>query len=131
MIFPEVAAQDSHRRISLAQLLQLVQALGLPVATPSADLQVMVQEKLRELERDPENVQLVINEFSDGLKSLQDGHCSKSYPKQYMPETQLSADSYPLYRRRSPDNGGQVSTISMRIGGSRIDQEIDNRWIVP
>ena len=69
------------------------------MAAPSADLQVMVQEKLRELERDPENVQLVINEISDGLKSLQDGHCSNSYPKQYMPETQLSADSYPLYRR--------------------------------
>ena len=43
------------------------------MAAPSADLQVMVQEKLRELERDPENVQLVINEISDGLKSLQVG----------------------------------------------------------
>lgn len=47
-----------------------------------------------------------------------------------MAETQLGADGYPLYRRRSPDNGGQVSNISMRIGGSRVDQEIDNRWIV-
>ena len=62
---------------------------------------------------------------------MQDGHCSKRYPKQYMTETQLGADSYPLYRRRSPDSGGQVSNINMRIGGSRVDQEIDNRWIVP
>ena len=62
---------------------------------------------------------------------MQDGRCSKKYPKQYMAETQLGADSYPLYRRRSPDNGGQVSTISMRIGGSRVDQQVDNRWIVP
>ena len=62
---------------------------------------------------------------------MQDGHCRKRYPKQYMPETQLGADSYPLYRRRSPDNGGQVSNICMGIGGSRVDQEIDNRWVVP
>ena len=56
---------------------------------------------------------------------------SKKYPKQYIAETQLGADSYPLYRRSSPDNGGQVSNICMRIGGSRVDQQIDNRWIVP
>ena len=62
---------------------------------------------------------------------MQDGHCSKKYPKQYCSETQLGADSYPLYKRSSPGDGGQVSTISMRIGGSRINQEVDNRWIVP
>ena len=58
---------------------------------------------------------------------MQDGRCNKKYPKQYMAKTQLGADSYPLYKRRSPDSGGQVSTISMRIGGSRVNQEIDNR----
>ena len=62
---------------------------------------------------------------------MQDGWCSKKYPKQYISETQLGADGYPLHRRRSHDNGGQVSYISMRIGGIRVDQEIDNRWIVP
>ena len=35
--------------------------------------------------------------------------------------------NYPLYRRRSPDNGEQVSNISMMIGSSGVDQEIDNR----
>ena len=39
--------------------------------------------------------------------------------------------SYPPYKRSSPDNGRQVSTITMRIGGSCINQEVDNRWIVP
>ena len=61
---------------------------------------------------------------------MQDGWCSKKYPKQYITETQLGTDSYLLYRRRNPDDGGQVSTITMRIGGTRVDQEIDNRWIV-
>ena len=88
---------------------------------------------------DPELHQIVMSNMVHGpcgyinpnSPCMQDGHCSKRYPKQYMPETQLDADSYPLYRRRSPDNGGQVSNISMRIGGSRANQEIDNRWVVP
>ena len=88
---------------------------------------------------DPELHQIVMSNMVHGpcgcvnpnSPCMQDGHCSKRYPKQYMPETQLGADSYPLYRRRSPDNGGQVCTISMRVGGSRVDQEIDNRWVVP
>ena len=62
---------------------------------------------------------------------MEDGRCSKSYPKQFKADTQLGADSYPLYRRRSPEDGGQVATINMRVMGSRITQEIDNRWIVP
>ena len=36
-----------------------------------------------------------------------------------------------MYRRKSPDSGRQVSNITMRIGDSRVDQEIDNRWIIP
>ena len=45
-------------------------------------------------------------------------------------ETQLGADSYPLHRRKSFDNCGQLSNISMRIEGFRVDQETDNKWIV-
>ena len=88
---------------------------------------------------DPELHQIVMSNMVHGpcgcinpnSPCMQDGRCSKKYPKQYMAETQLGADSYPLYRRNSPDNGGQVSTISMRLGGSRVDQQVDNRWIVP
>ena len=62
---------------------------------------------------------------------MQDGHCSKKYLKQYISESQLGADSYPLYKRSSPDDDGQVSIISMRVRGTCIDQQVDNRWIVP
>ena len=55
---------------------------------------------------------------------------AKKYSKQYIAETQLGADSYPPYRRSSPNDAGQVSNISMRIEGSRVNQQIDNRWIV-
>ena len=86
---------------------------------------------------DPELHQIVISNMVHGPcgcinpPCMQDGQCSKKYPKQYIAETQLGANSYPLYKRSSPDNGRQVSNISMRIGGSRVNQQIDNRWIVP
>ena len=48
-----------------------------------------------------------------------------------MSESQLGSDSYPLYKRSGLDDGGQVSTISMRVRGTRIEQQVDNRWIVP
>ena len=88
---------------------------------------------------DPELHQIAISNMVHGpcccinpySPCMQDGRCSKKYPKQYITETQLGADYYPLYRRRDPEDGGQVSNISMRIGGTLVDQEIDNRWIVP
>ena len=61
----------NSKRISLAQLRQLAQALELPVATSNANLQIMVEEKLRGLERDPKNVQLVVKETSDGSQCLE------------------------------------------------------------
>ena len=88
---------------------------------------------------DPELHQIVMSNMVGGpcgcinpnYLCMQDGQCSKKYPKQYITETKLGADSYPLYRRRNPDNDGQVSNISMKIEGTQVHQEIDNRWIVP
>ena len=98
-----------------------------------------MQKPLTPLHVDPELHQIVMSNMVHGpcgcinpnSPCMQDGRCSKKYPKQYITETQIGADSYPLYRRRNPDDGGQVSNISMRIGGTRVDQQIDNRWIVP
>ena len=88
---------------------------------------------------DPELHQIVMSNMVHGpcgsinpqSPCMQDGLCSKKYPKHFMSESQLGSDSYPLYKRSSPDDGGQVSTISMRVGGIRIEQQVDNRWIVP
>ena len=51
------------KRISLTQLRQLAQALELPIGGNSADLQVMVEGKLREMERDPSSVQVVLKKI--------------------------------------------------------------------
>ena len=61
----------NSKRIKLAQLRQLAQALELPVTASGANLQIMVEERLRELERVPENVQLVIEEIPGGSENLQ------------------------------------------------------------
>ena len=55
----------------LAQLRQLAQALELPVIAFSANLQIMVEGRLRVLEAVPENFQLVIKKISDGSENLQ------------------------------------------------------------
>jgi len=50
--------------------------------------------------------------------------CSKQFPKQFCSETTIPQDGYPIYRRRSPENG----VISF-VAESGIT--IDNRWVVP
>ena len=62
---------------------------------------------------------------------MEHGNCSRKFPRPFLQETQLGADSYPLYRRRNPEDGQQVATITVNVRGNRITQEIDNRWIVP
>lgn len=54
---------------------------------------------------------------------MKDGKCTKGYPKPFVKETQTGEDGYPLYRRRSPVDGG----FTVEIKGLQLD----NRWVVP
>ncbi|XP_055306971.1 uncharacterized protein LOC129571224 [Sitodiplosis mosellana] len=56
-----------------------------------------------------------------------DGKCTKRYPRALITESVTGIDGYPLYRRRSPENDGNVA--SLRIQNRDLD--IDNRRIVP
>ena len=51
----------SSRRLKLYQLQQLAQALELPTSASSDDLRVMVEEKLRAMDRNPLNTQVVMD----------------------------------------------------------------------
>lgn len=62
---------------------------------------------------------------------MQNGECTKRYPRNFVDQTQTGDDGYPLYRRRSPEDGGIKTKIKMRISSRVIDMEIDNRWVVP
>ena len=62
---------------------------------------------------------------------MKDGKCTKRYPRQLLYDTQTGEDGYPLYRRRRPEDGGVKAKISVKIGNSYRDVEIDNKWVVP
>ena len=54
--------------------------------------------------------------------------CSKSFPKPFASRTLFCDISYPVYRRRSPTEGGRTYTMRVR-GGHNF--QVDNRWVVP
>ena len=55
---------------------------------------------------------------------MQDGHCTKRFPKQLIAETEWREDrTYPQYRRRGPDDGGQQVQHRGRL--------VTNQWVVP
>ena len=62
---------------------------------------------------------------------MKDGKCSKKFPKEFINETQTGKDGYPKYRRRSPEQGGHVTKIRMKINGFYQEVEMDNRSVIP
>jgi len=60
-----------------------------------------------------------------------DGKCSKKFPRPFISETQTGNDSYPLYRRLKPEDGGFTAKLMMKVGRECTEVEVDNRWVVP
>lgn len=58
---------------------------------------------------------------------MENGYCTKEFPKPFSSQTKLPEDSYPVYRRRSPEQGGR--SFTMKINGNEF--VVDNRWVVP
>lgn len=56
-------------------------------------------------------------------KCLENNVCKKKFPKQFVKHSKSSEDSYPIYRRRSPEDGGLRTTIAGKT--------YDNRHVVP
>ena len=62
---------------------------------------------------------------SFGWPCWEDDSCGKHFPKEFTTTTVIeSHGNYPLYRRRSPEDGGNTATSS---NGTLLD----NRWVVP
>lgn len=53
--------------------------------------------------------------------------CTKGFPKMFTHTTTIPEDAYPKYRRRSPADGGQTTTVKLR--GNEVN--IDNSSVVP
>ena len=58
---------------------------------------------------------------------MSDGKCTKRYPRDLLAETITGNDGYPLYRRRTVNDGGKFFTLKIRNN----EVEVDNRWVVP
>ncbi|GFX87397.1 ATP-dependent DNA helicase [Trichonephila clavipes] len=58
---------------------------------------------------------------------MSDGKCTKRYPRDLLAETITGNDGYPLYLRRSTEDGGK--SIKLKVLNNTID--VDNRWVVP
>jgi hypothetical protein len=56
---------------------------------------------------------------------MQNGRCSKGYPKPFQQSTSTNEDGYPLYAR--PDDGRSFPVTVSGVGTIALD----NRWIVP
>ena len=55
---------------------------------------------------------------------MQDGKCSKGFPKSFCNKTVINSDkTYPEYQRLDPENGGRKIKSQ--------NHEIDNSWVVP
>ena len=55
---------------------------------------------------------------------MQDGKCSKGYPKQFCDKTIINSDkTYPEYQRKSPEKDGRLIKLK--------NMDIDNSWVVP
>ena len=63
-------------------------------------------------------------DLNDKSPCMDDGQCTKSFPKEFVPETLMSNNGFPTYRRR--DNG-QTHPLKRN---NKIYQ-VDNRWVVP
>ena len=57
------------------------------------------------------------------------GECEKNYPKDFTHHTLFGDCVQPLYRRRSPGNGGR--TVEVYSKHTKKNHTLDNRWIVP
>ena len=58
---------------------------------------------------------------------MSDGKCTKKYPRQFQQDTIVSEDGDPLYRRRSPGNGGFQGEKVVRINRRPVRHTFDNR----
>ncbi|GFS96145.1 ATP-dependent DNA helicase [Trichonephila clavipes] len=65
--------------------------------------------------------------FNNNSSLMSDGKCTKRYPRKLVSDTITGNDGYPLYRRRSVEDGGKSVVLKIR----NIDIEVDNHWIVP
>ena len=57
--------------------------------------------------------------------------CSKNFPKALVENTVLSQQNYPQYKRRSPEDGGNIHQVNRGTAANPNVFHVDNSWVVP
>ena len=61
--------------------------------------------------------------INDRSPCIEDGECTKSFPKEFFPETVMNHNGFPAYRRRDT---GQTQPL---VRNNRV-YHVENRWVV-
>ncbi|XP_067648377.1 uncharacterized protein [Eurosta solidaginis] len=99
------------------------------------DINSIISAEIPDPETDPELYSIVTANMIRGpcgvhnpdSPCMENGNCTKRFPRPLVADTISGIDGYPLYRRRSPDDNGR--SIVMKMKGNNVI--VDNRWIVP
>lgn len=99
------------------------------------DIDKIISAEIPDRVLDPELYQIVTKFMIHGpcgslnnqSPCMENGKCTKHYPREFALHTQTGDDGYPTYQRRSPTENGHTAIINMR----GVLTEIDNRWVVP
>ncbi|XP_067622142.1 uncharacterized protein [Eurosta solidaginis] len=99
------------------------------------DIDSIISAEIPDPETDPELYSVVTTNMIHGpcgvhnpdSPCMENGNCTKRFPRPLVADTISGIDGYPLYRRRSPDDNGKA--IVMKVKGNNVI--VDNRWIVP
>ncbi len=105
----------------------------------SDQIDSVISAELLDRQQDPRLFEIIVKNMIHGpcgsinpsSSCVKDGKCIKIYPRQLLHDTQTGEDGYPLYRRRSPEDGGFEAKIKVKIDNSNQEIEIDNKWVVP
>ncbi|XP_066978817.1 uncharacterized protein [Macrobrachium rosenbergii] len=104
--------------------------LQYPVIFPAVKMDIILtrdrstQEQVKQLAG---KFQRPCGNLNPNSPCMKDGKCTKKYPRKLIKETQTGNDSYPLYRRRAPEDGGVMGKLKIC---SNTEIEIDNSWVV-
>ena len=100
-----------------------------------SEIDLLISAELPDKIKDPELYDVVVSNMIHGpcgalnprSPCMKERSCTKNYPRQLISETQTGEDGYPLYRRRSEQDGGFTHMLEKH--NQKI--KVDNGWVVP